>query len=96
MDDLDALLDLEGAAFDDDDGVFDDDDNVGAGPKQGKKRERRRETKREKGPSPFRRRTMKLNLHSSSIQFSLFSQPLLPRSARSQRETPTWQPLPGR
>ena len=33
MDDLDALLDLEGAAFgDDDEGVFEDDDVGGGGP----------------------------------------------------------------
>lgn len=57
MDDLDSLLDLEGAAFgDEDEGVFEDDD-VGVGPsiKAGKEGGSERENSENTRPMPTRK-----------------------------------------
>ena len=72
MDDLDALLDLEGAAFDDDDeGVFEDDD-MGCPSKPCEKREgeRERERERERGEEKHRRWKKKKLTQDSSLQFN--------------------------
>ena len=76
MDDLDALLDLEGAAFgdDDDDGVFEDDDVGGGGPstKAGEEDEKR-ETVKEIGDARRRRPNDKNSILSLSILTSFHS-----------------------
>jgi len=95
MDDLDALLDLEGAAFgDDDEGVFDDDDVGVGGPSIKAGKERRGSEKRDSGkysPDCRRRRLEKRWRDSLSFCFSnspsFFEQLLLLKSALWERPT---------